>query len=588
MYCDHTANRAAHSLFASLGLLALMSGFCTASALAQGANLESVPDQIWYGKMKTPARHFRFALELNENADGWQGKLISLDEGQSEFELTDIQNTSETLSWTLVATKAKFEGVVEGSSAKGKWLQRTAEIDLTFDRVDAVPQEKLKAIWTGTINVLVQKLDVQIRELASGEMYFDSITQKVGGFVGNQKIDGDQVTIEVPALKASFEGKLSEDGNELVGKWKQSFLSPSLTLTKQENPVEELEAAQPPARPQTPTAPFPYSIEEVHIENNEAKVTLAGTLTIPKAAEGKVPAVVLVSGSGPQDRDETIAGHKPFAVIADYFSRRGIAVLRYDDRGTAESSGDFSAATSVDFASDAGAAVRFLRSRPEINADQVGIAGHSEGGLIAPMVAVNDGKLAFIILMAGPGVNGEKILVSQAALILKASGMSDQEMMQEALVQQSLIDLAKEKPRLSDAAFEEKALAIVGRLLKDADDAEQSAEIVKAAGAQLRSPWFEYFLTYEPSSNLEQVTCAVLAINGSKDLQVEPKTNLDAIKESLTAAPTVDFDVVELPDLNHLFQTSKTGLMDEYGEIEETFNEGALELMTDWILEHTK
>ncbi|MEM8734289.1 MAG: alpha/beta fold hydrolase [Planctomycetota bacterium] len=539
--------------------------------------------------MKTPARHFRFALELNQEPEGWQGTLISLDEGQTEFELTEITNTADTLAWTLAKTKAKYEGTSDGSAAKGHWLQRTAKLDLTFERVDEVPKEKLKALWTGTINVVVQKLDVQIRELETGDIYFDSVTQKVGGFVGKRTVDGETVKIEVPGLNASFEGALSEDGSELVGKWKQGFLSPSLTLTKQDNPVEELaEAAKPPARPQTPQAPFPYSIEEVQVSNSEAKVTLAGTLTIPKAAKGKVPAVVLVSGSGPQDRDESIAGHKPFSVIADYFSRNGIAVLRYDDRGTAESTGDFSTATSVDFANDAGAAVAYLRSRPEINAGQIGIAGHSEGGLIAPMVAVQDEGVAFIILMAGPGVNGEKILVSQGALILQASGMSKEEIMREALVQQSLIDLTKETPRLTDAKFKEKALAIVERLLEEAGDSEQSAEeVVQVAAAQLRSPWFEYFLTYEPKSNLEQVKCAVLAINGAKDLQVEPKMNLEAIEQALKVAPTSDFRAVELPELNHLFQTANTGLMDEYGEIEETFNEGALKLMTDWILEHT-
>ncbi len=552
---------------------------------------QSIPQgaaqQTWYGKMETPGRHFRFVVELQKSPK-WTGKLISLDEGRQAFEIADVEFTNSTFAFALPQTKARYEGQIKEGAIAGKWIQSGREFDLAFEKVDLIPDEQLSAVWTGTINILIQKVDVQIRELESGAIYLDSITQKIGGFVANKSVDGKKISIEVPALKASFTGELNQDGNEMNGTWKQGLFSPSLKLTKKVKAAEIV--AEAPQRPQTPKAPFPYKVIDVTFQNEAADVTLAGTITLPDSAnkDTLVPGVVLVSGSGPQDRDESISEHKPFWVIADYFSKRGIAVLRYDDRGTANSTGDFSAATSVDLAGDARCAVEFLQSFVGVDKTKVGIVGHSEGGLIAPMVAADTSSIPFVVLMAGPGVNGEEILVSQTALILKASGMPQDDIARESKIQQELIALAKIEPRLSGAEFNARARRVIEQNSPESIQAEDIDAIVNGAAKQLRSPWFQYFITYEPSQSLKQLKCAVLAINGSKDLQVEPKMNLSAIEEALQSAPTDDFEVVELPSLNHLFQKATTGLMNEYSQIEETFHPSALELMADWILKHAK
>lgn len=566
--------------------LAVRSAFFAATMTlgwtASNTQAQDSGSETWFGKMTAGGRQFRFAVKLQESEKRWTGKLISLDEGNAEFVLSDVTNDGSQLGFSLKQTQATYEGKVSEGNSDGKWKQRGSDIDLDFERVVEIPRPAIKSLWTGTINVIVQKLDIQIRELESGEIFLDSISQKVGGFIANRSESEGKITLEVPALKASFEGELSDDGTQMIGTWKQGFLSPSLTLTKEKKPDEVLAKSNSPNRPQMPKAPFPYTSTKVTFKNEADGVTLAGTLTVPNETLGSAPAVILVSGSGAQDRDESLAGHKPFWVIADHFSRNGIAVLRFDDRGVGESTGNFATATSVDFARDVQAGVNFLKAHPKVAEDQVGICGHSEGGLIAPMVAADDKEIAFIILMAGLGVNGEKIVTSQGALILKASGMDDETIEREGKVQQALIDLAKVKPPLSNEDFRKQAKELLEDFTGGAKP-EQVDALVAGAVSQLRTPWFEYFMAYEPSTNLEKVTCPVLAINGEKDLQVEPNLNLAAIKAALEKAPTEEFKLIEIPNLNHLFQNCQTGLLQEYSEIEETFDANTLTLMSEWI-----
>ncbi|MEM7559842.1 MAG: alpha/beta fold hydrolase, partial [Planctomycetota bacterium] len=392
-----------------------------------------------------------------------------------------------------------------------------------------------------------------------------------------------KVVFEVPGVKGTFTGTLSEDGEKLEGKWKQGFVSPSLVLEKVDVAEADADAAGP-NRPQTPLEPFPYNVSELTFYNEAAGIKLAATLTVPKQSSNPVPAVVMVSGSGPQDRDESLAGHKPFWVISDHFSRQGIAVLRFDDRGVGKSEGDYASATSADLASDAAAAVEFLRSRQEVDPKRIGICGHSEGGLIAPMVAAKDKDLAFVILMAGTGVNGEEILKSQSVLILKASGASERIIEQQSALQKALLKLALQNPALEAQAFVEKAEELVVELTDAKEGSAEANAAAKAAAAQLGGPWMRYFLQYEPTTNLEKLSCAVLAINGSKDLQVDPDLNLPVIEKALKKAPTENYKIVELDGLNHLFQHANTGSPSEYGDIEETFDPATLKLMSDWIL----
>lgn len=319
------------------------------------------------------------------------------------------------------------------------------------------------------------------------------------------------------------------------------------------------------------------------------EVTLAGTLTLPKAV---VPcaAAILISGSGPQDRDESLLDHKPFAVIADHLARHGIAVLRYDDRGTAASTGDFATATSDDFAKDVEAAFAFLLTDKRIDPRRIGLIGHSEGGIIAPMVASRRKDVAFAVLLAGTGVNGREILLSQGQLILKAEGVADeaalkvQKETQTTLIEAALSAATNDSSEAQSKATLEKLLALLPPEAQQDDGMKQTL----AAGiATLKTPWFRYFLTFEPGTVLERVKCPVLALNGEKDVQVDPKLNLPAIRAALEKGGNSHFEIVELPSLNHLFQTCTTGGVSEYHLIEETMSPLALSKMTEWIQQVT-
>ena len=334
-------------------------------------------------------------------------------------------------------------------------------------------------------------------------------------------------------------------------------------------------------RPQNPQPPFPYGVEDVFFDNQDAGARLAGTLTLPEG-EGPFPAAVLVSGSGAQDRDEEVFGHRPFWVLADHLSRRGIAVLRYDDRGSFESTGDFDSATSEDFADDALAAVDFLQSRGEIDPQRVGIIGHSEGGLIAPMAATRSDNVAYIVLLAGTGVDGESILLAQQQLIARALGASEEDIALGQAINRAVFAIVKRESDNQTAADE---IIRMIRLYEGLTGA-QRRELETAYTAQfsfLLSPWYRFFLTYDPATSLRQVQVPVLAINGTTDLQVPPD-NLEAIADALAEAGNPDYTTVELPNLNHFFQNSSTGSPAEYASIEETFAPEALNVVSDWLV----
>jgi pimeloyl-ACP methyl ester carboxylesterase len=284
---------------------------------------------------------------------------------------------------------------------------------------------------------------------------------------------------------------------------------------------------------------------------------------------------VLITGSGPQDRDETLLGHKPFLVLSDYLTRKGIAVLRADDRGTGKSTGDFAAATTADFATDTEAGVAYLKTRAEVNPHKIGLIGHSEGGVIAPMIAARDHGIAFIVTMAGPGVPGDQILVAQVRAIDLASGKTPEEAEKDATQEREVLELLKTDK--DDATLEKDVRAKLGG---DVPDAKVGLSI-----KQLNSPWFRYFVNYDPAIALRKVQCPVLAIIGEKDVQVPARQNLPAIREALEEGGNKHFDVEEVPGLNHLFQTAKTGGPMEYAQIEETISPVALDKMAGWILQ---
>lgn len=388
--------------------------------------------------------------------------------------------------------------------------------------------------------------------------------------VGQVTVIGDSVSIAVPVILGNYSGRYSSP-DFITGKWKQGGMTFDVNL-KRINEVTPL------IRTQTPEPPFPYLSEEVQYSNPRSGLKLAGTITVPKTAKS-CPAVVLITGTGAQDRDETIFEHKPFAVIADFLTRNGIAVLRVDDRGVGSSEGNISSSTSLDFAGDVMAGVAFLKNREDIDSKKIGLIGHSEGGLIAPIVATKMPDIAFIVMMAGSGTVGEQILYEQAVLLAKAAGLPQFSIEQQKLTQQKIFDNVKNEP---DSA---KAIIKLRETLSNGMYDQMNGDMKKAIDAEIskiNSNWFRFFLTYNPKPTLAKVKCPVLALNGSKDLQV-PVSNLKTIIEAINSGGNMNVDTVRFASHNHLFQICETGSVSEYAQIEETIDPEVLETIKDWI-----
>ena len=344
-------------------------------------------------------------------------------------------------------------------------------------------------------------------------------------------------------------------------------------------------AVSEPLRPQEPKGAIPYDVEEVEYSNLTAGVTLAGTLTLPRSGKPS-PAVLLIAGSGPIDRNETVFGHKPFLVLADHLTKQGVAVLRVDKRGVGQSTGNYDVATSVDFAADVLAGVEYLKTRKEVNAEQIGLIGHSEGGLIAPMVAVKSNDVAFIVIMAAPGVTGETTCYAQETLISRAMGIPEEQLSHQLDFQKQVLSVIIHESDLKKA---EKLLReIVAKQIANLPKEEQqaSADAMEAQIKRCNSKWFRYYLTYDPTTSLKHLKIPVLVINGELDCQVPPKLNLPVIAKILEKAGNRNYRIIEFPKLNHFFQTCESGSILEYGKIEETLAPVVLDTLSGWILEN--
>ncbi len=453
----------------------------------------------------------------------------------------------------------------------------------------SIAQQDLSGIWAGKLDLLNSvKLTVAFNltkdDAGNYKATLDSPDQGTMGIpTESTMINGDSILIKIPVVQGFYSGKIFYDEMKINGKWSQGGMSLNLTLKK----VEKLEGRN---RPQEPKEPFPYNSEEVLFENEVDGVVLAGTLTFPKEGNN-FPAVVMISGSGGQDRNEELLGHKPFLVISDYLTQNGIAVLRFDDRGIAQSTGNHETATSEDFAKDVLAAVNFLKTRKEIDKTKIGLIGHSEGGMIAPLVAVQTSDVAFIVMMAGLGIPGDSILYLQGELFQRAEGMPEEEIMKSLKMQRELFSIIKNSN--NDEGLDNELKEIFNKEYAAMTEEEKNKlgdpEVyLNMQVKTLTSPWFKYLLRFDPAPVLEKVKCPVIAINGEKDLQVPPKENLSAIETALKKGGNSNFEIIELKGLNHLFQKSETGKISEYGQIEETISPLALQTMLDWIKKITK
>jgi hypothetical protein len=438
----------------------------------------------------------------------------------------------------------------------------------------------LEGYWQGTLQAGMAQLRLllKVTRTDKGELVakVDSLDQGANDLpVTKFSLEGSAFHLEMGSLGASFDGTMNGAKSEIAGQWQQGGQSLPLILKRVGKPTAAL-------RPQEPKKPYPYREEEVTFENKKAGIKLAGTLTVPVSG-GPFPAVLLISGSGPQDRDETVFGHHPFLVLADHLTRRGIAVLRVDDRGVGKSQGSMREATSEDFATDVLAGVEFLTTRKEVNPRQIGLLGHSEGALIAPMAAIQSRDVAFLVLLAGTALPGEQILIRQGELISRAMGASEETIRSNRAQQERLFAILQKEP--DPAAAESKLRQELVQPGSDMTDGQK-----KGIGPQLEgqlkmllSPWFRFFLTYDPAPTLSKVTCPVLALNGEKDLQVPAAENLAAIEKALRAGGNPRHQEILLTGLNHLFQTCQTGSLTEYAKIEETMAPAVLQTVTEWI-----
>lgn len=543
----------------------------------------STPNLVgnWQGTLKAGGAELRLVLHITEGEDGsLKATLDSIDQGANGIPVTSIVLKDLKLNLTVESIHGAYEGTVNADATEitGTWSQGPP-LPLDFKRATApvktghkpAKPSDIDGDWMGTLDAGVMKLRAvfHITNTEDGPIAtMDSPDQNAKGIpVTAVTRTGSSFKLELKQIAGTFEGKISEDLRTMDGTWTQGGRTLPLVL-KRVKDASELDRR----RPQNPVKPYPYREEEVEYTNRAAGIKLAATLTIPPG-KGPFRAVILISGSGPHDRDESVMGHQPFLVLADFLTRKGIAVLRADKRGVEKSGGDLATATTADFATDAEAGVAYLKTRSEVDPRKIGLIGHSEGGIIAPMVAARNPDVGFIVMMAGSAVLGDEILVAQTLLISEASGLSHAEAEAKAAKEREVLALVKQE---KDDAVLEKRLreTLAGKI----PEVQLGVQI-----KMISSPWFRYFIAYNPATALEKVTCPVLAINGEKDLQVPPKQNLPAIRKALEAAGNKNFEVDELPGLNHLFQAAKSGAPSEYAEIEETMSPVALEKIANWI-----
>lgn len=435
--------------------------------------------------------------------------------------------------------------------------------------------------WYGNLSAMGSEIGFVFQITKNGDTFSGTMSvpqQNANGIpLSSVTFNDNTLIIKFDPAGLNYSGKLNN--RQIDGTFSQNGMTFPLVLTREKPEAKKIN------RPQEPKAPFPYESEEVTFENSAEKITLAGTFTYPKTKN--FPVVILISGSGQQDRNAEIFGHKPFWVIADYLSRNGVGVLRIDDRGVGKSGGDPSTSTSLNFASDIEAAFQFLKKNPIVNAKKIGLIGHSEGGMIAPIVAAKNPSFQFIVLLAAPGIPCDELLLEQSYLIGKSSGMNETELLETKKINQQIYTVVKSE-KSNDVALAELE-SIFFDMYKD-DTAFNTLEekdkktVVQQQIGPLLTPWYRYFIRYRPEVNLEKITCPVLVLNGEKDLQVPPQTNVEGIKKALLKAKNKSVTTKVYPNLNHLFQECKTGSVEEYGTIEQTFSPQVLQDIKDWIL----
>lgn len=570
-------------------LKAWLSGLLIALSLGGAAMAQNEADVLgpWRGTLVPQgSTGVTVLLTIAKGADGALGASFSQPYSGSSAEVpaANLAVKDGVLSFAIPRANASYEGKWDAAGRRWQGVFKAGGMDLPLTLEAGKPPARpvvagLDGTWQGAIERNGAKLRLILRIATAGYgtvAVLDSPDQlSYGQEVPVVSHEGARVALGIPATQASYAAMLSADGASMTGVWKRPGQPDAeVTFARAAGPVARISTD----RPQTPKPPFDYRVEQVTFGNPfETGISLAGTLTLPKGP-GPFPAAVLISGSGANDRDDTTLGHKPFAVIADHLTKAGFAVLRYDDRGVGGSKGDHATADSVDFATDANSAARYLRGRPEIKKDAIGFIGHSEGGVTAPLAMASNRDIAFLVLLAGPGVRWERVVLSQWRMSGELRGKSQAELDRT----QPLVGAIYHA--IGAAKSEDDAVkALVPLLTPEALVAMGAPPNTDRAALarQMASRWGRYLFAYDPAPNLRKIRVPVLAMGGSLDQQIPSGENLPAIKAAL--AGDRDVTIKEFPGLNHLFQTAKTGAAGEYADISETFAPAALDFMTDWL-----
>jgi len=455
---------------------------------------------------------------------------------------------------------------------------------LSLSQINA--QKEILGYWSGNLKMLSIELDFQIK--------VSKTNKSLDGFISipSQKVSEyklpvftykkNKIHFELPGSVgvAKFDGNLNADS--IKGTLLQAGIKGTFSLVKTSHPIIQDQPTK------QKDEPLPYSEEDIAFKSG--RILLAGTLTTPKT-EGIYPAVILLTGNGPQDRDEDIFGFKIFQIIADYLTKNGFAVLRYDDRGVGGSTGNSMQSTTEDFSNDALAAIEFLKKQYNIDRTKIGLLGHSEGAQIAELAAVNSKDVSFIVLLSGNGVDGGKALIEQQKLILKANGVADSLITQNLELQNKINNALRNDIDLNNIrkdirAFAEKDFA---GLSKDVRNSIQDKETYLNSNVQsqiiiFNNPWFRYYVKYDPIPTLEKIKIPVLMLFGELDLQFPPSLNKQRMEEALVKAGNKNFKSFVFPKANHLYQEAKIGSPTEYSELKKEFVPGFLESIGDWIL----
>lgn len=542
----------------------------------------------WQGEIGPGSLNLGVVVHFESTAEGLSGSIDIAAQGAQALPLTIGEVAEQSIAFVIqgVPGNASFVGRLEQDKLVGEFSQAGQHFPFLLERLSAAGSTAPETIeaylgnWEGVIGKGSTDLKIGLSfSDAEGVMEAD-IVIPAQGFKGKlkiQELSETTISLLIQGIPGNprFQGELV--GDRISGIFSQSGQDLDFSLSRS---LEALSTK----RPQDPTPPFPYSVEEVEFSSGDT--TIAGSLTIPEG-DAAFPAIIMITGSGPQNRDEELLGHRPFLVISDALSRAGFAVLRTDDRGVGGSSGELSQASYAQLADDVIAGLEFLKTRTDIDPGRIGLFGHSEGGYLAPLVASQRSDLAFIIMMAAPSVAGLEVLELQNRLILQQEGESETEIAKQIAFLRLLADALKreaydEAASLTEARVKESFAAMAE---SEKPSEELQAQIIETQVANVANPYFRNVMVFDPQPYLRELRLPVLAFYGSKDIQVDAEQSLEPLRAALQEAANSDVTLKVFEGLNHLMQPAVTGAISEYGDIEITIAPEVLEFVIAWLRE---